>query len=112
MGTLTWQAHAKSVAASEAGALGAWGALAGMIGGVVLGLSADRLRRKKGLLMLCCAGGAAAFGVFALVCGKVIEVPREGGRLLGVLYATSILGTIFINSTIPLFYEMAVRMHD
>ena len=36
-----------------------WGALAGMLGGVVMGLCADRLGRKKPLLLGCCAGGCA-----------------------------------------------------
>ena len=93
-------------AEAQGGWLGFWGALAGMLGGVVVGALSDRIGRKKGLLLGCCGGGAVAFLAFALVCGP-LQLPAA--RLLPYLYASSIVGTIFAQMTVPLFYELTVE---
>ena len=64
-------------AEAQGGWLGFWGALAGMLGGVVVGALSDRIGRKKGLLLGCCGGGAVAFLAFALVCGP-LQLPARG----------------------------------
>jgi FLVCR family MFS transporter len=100
--------HSTDVLAREAGMMGCWGAIAGMVGGVALGFCADRIaRRKKTLLIGCCAVGGLAFFLFSLVCAQVI--PLGARWLLPTLYATSIIGSLAINATYPLFYEMAVE---
>jgi len=98
-----------NVAEREAGWLGCYGALAGMAGGFVLGVTSDRLEggRKKKLLLTCCAISACGFLFFACFCARLIAVAPS--RLLLALYVSSITGTLFCNSTIPLFYEMAVE---
>ena len=66
-----------NVAEREAGWLGCYGALAGMAGGFVLGVTSDRLEggRKKKLLLTCCAISACGF----LVCGAPLK-PRTGSH--------------------------------
>lgn len=103
------------VAEREAGFLGFWGALLGMVGGVTIGLCADRIGQKKRLLLVCCIGATAGFGLFAAFCSRLLRAPyhppghaADGGLLLA-LYVTSIVGTILINCTIPLFFEMGVE---
>lgn len=103
------------IAEREAGWMGFWGALLGMSGGVALGRFADTLGRKKGLLLTCCLLAAGGFALFAAFCSGTIHVPYyAGGRasdggLMLALYVSSIAATIFLNSTTPLFMEMAVE---
>jgi MFS family permease len=82
-------------AQSEAGWLGFWGAIAGLVGGVLLGVTADRFHsHMKQMVMGCCAVGAVAFTVFAMACDSVI--PQSNG----LLYCMSILCGFLINSLV------------
>ena len=103
-------------AEAQAGLLGCWGAVAGMVGGIGLGVCADRVRstggRRKALLVGACASAALCFSAFALACAPSLlpatwaaaTTPR-----LVAMYITSIGGSMCINAAIPLYYELAVE---
>ena len=93
-------------AEAQGGWLGFWGALAGMLGGVVVGALSDRIGRKKGLLLGCCGGGAAPSSRSPSCAARDAAA---AARLLPYLYASSIVGTIFAQMTVPLFYELTVE---
>lgn len=89
----------------DAGWIGFWSAIAGGVGGVGIGMYADRFSqgRMRILVIIACTIGAICFVVFALSCASILPVS------IPILYASSIVGGFFINSCIPLFYEMAVE---
>ena len=77
-----------------------YGALAGIVGGVGLGLSADRVigiaGGRKLLLLGCCALGGAGFGLFALAttAGGLFDAAADGARLIWI-YVASIFGSLW-----------------
>lgn len=103
-------------AEAQAGRLGCWGAVAGMVGGIGLGVCADRVRsragRRKALLVGACALAALCFAAFALACAPALLpatwVAATTPRLVA-MYVTSIGGSMCINAAIPLYYELAVE---
>ena len=103
-------------AEAQAGLLGCWGAIAGIGGGLGLGFVADRWRsnrgRRKALLLFCCALAAFCFLGFAIACTSSLLPTKwaadENGRLVW-MYVLSILGSLFVNATTPLFYELSVE---
>ncbi len=91
-----------------------YGALVGVVGGVGLGLLADRCVRVRGwrklMLLASCLLGALGFGIFALACDGVgpFALASDNSRLLTV-YIASIFGSLWANAATPLFLEMAVE---
>ena len=99
----------KDEAETQGGWIGFWGALAGMPAGVALSACADRMQgRKKPLLVLSCTIAAAAFLGFALLCTKGLFTLRHSLQL-ALMFATSIIGSLFANAVVPLYYELAVE---
>ena len=101
-------------AEKHAGLLGCWGAIAGAVAGVVLGVGADRVPagKRKGLLVGTCAVATLCFVGFALVCAPALLppswTPTVDGRLVW-MYATCIGGSAAVNAAIPLYFELAVE---
>ena len=103
-------------AQAQAGLLGCWGAIAGMVGGIGLSVCADRVRsrpgRRKALLVGACASATLCFSTFALACAPSL-LPTAWAALttarLVAMYITSIGGSMCINAAIPLYYELAVE---
>lgn len=98
----------ESVAEQDAGYMGFWGAIAACCAGLGMGAYADSASmagRKKGLLMVCCAGGTVCYTLFACLCSGILNPPYT----LAALYATSITSALFAQASVPLFYEMAVE---
>jgi len=100
----------------QAGLLGCYGALAGMVGGIGLGFWADRVRARRGqrkaLLVSAIALSAVCFTGFALACSPELlpaAWANESHALLVVMYVTSITGSTCVNAAIPLFFELAVE---
>ena len=77
-----------------------YGAIAGIVGGVGLGLSADRVIGiagcRKLLLLGCCALGGVGFGLFALAttAGGLFETATDGARLIWI-YVASVFGSLW-----------------
>ena len=91
-----------------------YGALAGIVGGVGLGLLADRYistrGQRKRLLVASCALGALGFALFSLACtrGGVLDFAPDGARV-AVIYGASIFGSLWANAATPIYYELAVE---
>jgi len=85
-----------------AGWIGFWTTLVACIGGLVVAAVADRIKSKKPLLAVSLVAAGVTFTLLSLLCSKQ-EWLRHFG--LPTLYALCILGGLFINCTIPLFYE-------
>ena len=87
---------------------------AGNVAGVVLGSYIDRFRGHKALLVALNGLGAAFFAVFALVAGGSLPAlwpPAGGSAALGysVLFWSGLLGGLFCNAAIPLYFELALE---
>mmetsp|Transcript_13764 Transcript_13764/g.27918 ORF Transcript_13764/g.27918 Transcript_13764/m.27918 type:complete len:214 (+) Transcript_13764:3-644(+) len=103
-------------AEAQAGLLGCWGAIAGIVGGIGLGVCADRVRsrpgRRKALLVGSCALAAVFFSAFAVACAPSLLpaawAAAATARLV-IMYITSIGGSMCVNAAIPLFFELAVE---
>ena len=80
---------------------------AGNLGGVVLGSYIDRFRGHKALLVGLNGLGAAFFAVFALVASGAVRVP--GGAGYSALFASALLGGLFTNAAIPIYFELAME---
>jgi MFS transporter, FLVCR family, disrupted in renal carcinoma protein 2 len=90
-------------AESESGWLGFYGSVAGCVAGMACGVFADRFGSMKRIALGNSLAAAAAFLVFGLYCSGALPMST------GALYASSVLGGLLINSTIPLFFELAVE---
>ena len=87
-----------------AASLGLWSVGAGAAAGVLLGVFADRFRRRyKLLIMVMFVAAAAGFLVFCLICQGI--VPRTSAAL----YGSVIVGVAAMSATNPLFLELAVE---
>jgi FLVCR family MFS transporter len=88
--------------------IGFWSNLGGNIAGMLFAKLADsgfgRAHFRKFLIVLSFFG-AVVFGLFAVLFVNR-ELLLEGG--LPVVYILCILAGIFVNSTVPIFYELAV----
>ena len=93
-------------AESEAGWLGFWSSLAGVVAMPALGFAADRtgwsLRRML-LVIMACAGIMVLW--FALLCLDTVALPLRTWSL----YTSCILGGAFVFGSIPLFFEASVE---
>lgn len=97
-------------AEDDAGWMGFWGAVAGMIAGVGFGLISDRMTgKKKPLIMAACGFACLSFLIFACLCSGFLGNGSSSPGFMAALYATSILAALFCNAMIPLFFEMSVE---
>ena len=65
---------------------------------------ADHFTRYMKLIVIALLTGAtASLSIFTLICAGVIPYSKV------VLFITSIMGGLFVNGTIPLFFELAVE---
>ncbi|XP_033733340.1 solute carrier family 49 member 4 homolog isoform X2 [Pecten maximus] len=90
------------VAQSEAGWIGFYSSMAGCVSGLVIARFADIFMKQMkvfliGLFIL----GGGSFVWLTLLCNQTIAFSTVQ------LYASSIMGGMFLNGTIPLFYELA-----
>lgn len=93
-----------SITQNEAGRIGCFGTLAGIVAGLLLARCADLFGGKmKALLLVLFFGSAGCFLWFSLLCLGMIGYSRYS------LYQSSILGGFFVSGTIPLFYELTVE---
>ena len=99
-------------AEKQADLIGTMGAIAGMVGGIGLGLVADRWQaskgRRKALLISCCVCAAVCFTGFAFACSPLERHVSASSRL-PMMYAFSIVGSLFVNAATPLYFELCVE---
>jgi len=98
-----------SEAQDIAGMMGFWGAFASIIGGTLMGLAADKIGRKKPLILSACAVATLMYLTFACLCSRIFGGTGTSGVFIAGLYATSITAALLSNAVIPLFFEMAVE---
>ena len=90
--------------------------IAGNIGGLVLGRIADKFRNMKRLLVIFMALSGISFVLFALLASGIIKGQticyEDGSAALGlwILLVLGVLGGLFLNSTIPLYYELSLEV--
>jgi FLVCR family MFS transporter len=90
--------------------------IAGNVGGLLLGRFADRFRNMKRLLVGLMAGASASFVTFAVLASGVIKGETichpDGSPASGMwpLFVLGVMGGLFLNSSIPLFYELSMEV--
>jgi MFS family permease len=90
--------------------------VAGGVGGIVTGRFVDRFRNLKAVLVTLLALSAACFLSFGALCSGVVpslEVCDERGEPgpgMSILFILGTLGGLFLNSTIPIFYELTLEV--
>jgi FLVCR family MFS transporter len=90
--------------------------IAGNVGGLVLGRFADRFRHMKRLLVGLmavsglCFTGFAVFASPGLVNSVVCHADGSPGSGMWPLFVLGVLGGLFLNSAIPLFYELSLEV--
>jgi len=90
---------------SLSGWLGFWAQVAGSAGAIGISFAVDHMggKMKRALLvMTLCATGSALW--FCFICSHI----APSGTVY--LYISIILNGLFVNSTIPLFYELAIEV--
>ena len=112
------------VSAIATGWLGCTMTLSGSLGGIVVGALTDRFRgNMKGAILALYFVATLGFGAFAVIATASPTVDAgssssaAGDELLGTvapsppiwLYASGVVGGLFLNSTIPLFFELAME---
>jgi len=88
----------------SAGWIGFAGTIAGCIGGVVIGAFADMVKRMKLLLLTLFALATFFFTYFSLGCEGVVPNSQS------VMIVVASLGGFFLNTGLPLFYELSVEV--
>lgn len=91
---------------SQAGWIGFFSTLAGCAGCILVGTCADRLgvSRLKYAMASCQLAAAVFLCAFAFEVTRPVEV-----RISALLYVLSMLGSFFINATVPLYFELGVE---
>ena len=90
------------------GWLGFYSTIAGAISAIVIGLISDRFPRwKKTFIIVAMALAAIAAFLFTLFCNEMIRV---GNSTYFVITFTGILLTLFVNSTIGIYYELSAEV--
>ena len=80
----------------EAGWLGFWGAIAGMVGGVLFGIWADYFHgHMKEMVLVFCGMGSLAFVTFAMTCDSILVEQSKA-----LLYAITILCGFVVNGLV------------
>jgi FLVCR family MFS transporter len=89
--------------------------VAGGIGGIFAGRVVDRLRRPKAMLVALLLASGILFSAFAVICSgwfegfPICDADGSPDRGMSVLFALGMLGGLALNSTIPIFYELALE---
>ncbi|XP_055360811.1 solute carrier family 49 member 4 isoform X2 [Betta splendens] len=91
----------------DAGWIGFWSTVGGCVFGVAMARFADSIRGMlKLILVLMLAGASLASTWFTLTClSRVTHLPSTAA----ILYTSCILVGIFINSSVPIFFELFVE---
>ena len=90
------------------GWLGFYSTIAGAVSTIVVGLISDRLPRwKKSFIIVGMVLAALAAFLFTLFCNEMIRV---GNSTYFVITFTGILLTLFVNSTIGIYYELSAEV--
>ncbi|XP_053733364.1 solute carrier family 49 member 4 [Synchiropus splendidus] len=91
----------------DAGWIGFWSTVGGCVFGVAMARFADSIRGMlKLILVLMLAGASLASTWFTLTClSRVTHLPSTAA----ILYTSCILMGIFINSSVPIFFELFIE---
>ncbi|XP_063790118.1 solute carrier family 49 member 4 isoform X1 [Pseudophryne corroboree] len=91
----------------DAGWIGFWSIVGGCFGGIAVGRFADSIRGiLKPILVLLFAGAALAATWFTLTfLSNITHLPLT----TATLYSSCILAGVFLNSAVPIFFEMFVE---
>lgn len=91
----------------DAGWIGFWSTVGGCVFGVAMARFADSIRGMlKLILVLMLAGASLASTWFTLTClSRVTHLPSTAA----ILYTSCILVGVFINSSVPIFFEVSME---
>ncbi|TKS67773.1 Disrupted in renal carcinoma protein 2 -like protein [Collichthys lucidus] len=91
----------------DAGWIGFWSTVGGCVFGIAMARFADSIRGMlKLILVLMLAGASLASTWFTLTClSRVTHLPSTAA----ILYTSCILVGIFINSSVPIFFELFIE---
>ncbi|KAM9802602.1 solute carrier family 49 member 4 [Syngnathus typhle] len=91
----------------DAGWIGFWSTVGGCVFGVAMARFADSIRGMlKLILVLMLAGASLSSTWFTLTClSRVTHLPSNAA----ILYTSCILVGIFINSSVPIFFELFIE---
>lgn len=91
----------------DAGWIGFWSTIGGCVFGVAMARFADSIRGMlKLILVLMLAGASLSSTWFTLTClSRVTHLPATAA----ILYTSCILVGIFINSSVPIFFELFIE---
>uniref|UniRef100_A0A3P9L4T1 Solute carrier family 49 member 4 n=1 Tax=Oryzias latipes TaxID=8090 RepID=A0A3P9L4T1_ORYLA len=91
----------------DAGWIGFWSTIGGCVFGVAMARFADSIRGMlKLILVLMLAGASLSSTWFTLTClSSVTHLPSTSA----ILYTSCILTGIFINSSVPIFFELLIE---
>ncbi|XP_057707737.1 solute carrier family 49 member 4 [Corythoichthys intestinalis] len=91
----------------DAGWIGFWSTVGGCVFGVAMARFADSIRGMlKLILVLMLAGASLASTWFTLTClSRLTHLPSNAA----ILYTSCILVGIFINSSVPIFFELFIE---
>ncbi|XP_036964621.1 solute carrier family 49 member 4 [Acanthopagrus latus] len=91
----------------DAGWIGFWSTVGGCVFGVAMARFADSIRGMlKLILVLMLAGASLSSTWFTLTClSRVTHLPATAA----ILYTSCILVGIFINSSVPIFFELLIE---
>ncbi|KAI3356076.1 hypothetical protein L3Q82_017339 [Scortum barcoo] len=95
------------VSQMDAGWIGFWSTVGGCVFGVAMARFADSIRGMlKLILVLMLAGASLSSTWFTLTClSRVTHLPSTAA----ILYTSCILVGIFINSSVPIFFELCIE---
>ncbi|XP_069011083.1 solute carrier family 49 member 4 [Embiotoca jacksoni] len=96
-----------NVSQVDAGWIGFWSSVGGCVFGVAMARFADSVRGMlKLILVLMLAGASLSSTWFTLTClSRVTHLPSTAA----ILYTSCILVGIFINSSVPIFFELFIE---
>ncbi|KAK5920447.1 hypothetical protein CgunFtcFv8_024255 [Champsocephalus gunnari] len=90
----------------DAGWIGFWSTVGGCVFGVAMARFADSIRGMlKLILVLMLAGASLSSTWFTLTCLSFTHLPSTAA----ILYTSCILVGIFINSSVPIFFELFIE---
>uniref|UniRef100_A0A3Q2XBI6 Solute carrier family 49 member 4 n=1 Tax=Hippocampus comes TaxID=109280 RepID=A0A3Q2XBI6_HIPCM len=96
-----------NVSQVDAGWIGFWSTVGGCVFGVAMARFADSIRGMlKPILVLMLAGASLSSTWFTLTClSRLTHLPSSAA----ILYTSCILVGIFINSSVPIFFELFIE---
>nr|XP_056717414.1 solute carrier family 49 member 4 [Euleptes europaea] len=106
-GVLDWILTPAHVSQVDAGWIGFWSILGGCVFGIALARFADFIRGMLKLILILLLSGATLASIwFTLTCvTTVIHLPLT----TATLYTSCILLGVFLNSSVPIFFELFVE---